>query len=393
MNRPQRRSPNSETSGRPGKGHVSDAVPIWDDGLPTNQPAPILVTIEDVAYGGAGVGHTNGLVAFVQGTIPGETVRALPFRLRKRFCEAELLGVENASLLRQTPVCKVFGICGGCAYQHVPYATQLEWKTLQVRELLRRIGKISEPPVAPALPSPLPLGYRNRIRVHVARQEGARSVGFYARRGRQVVDVAHCPIASESVNRRLAALRDASPAPGEYALSERPDVAFFEQTNDGAAAVLAGLVGSLVGCGHELLVDAYCGAGFFGNLLAPRFAKVVGIESHPGAVEAALQRATANESYLCGDVSVHLPAILANANLAQTTVLLDPPAAGLVPAVIETLGRTSAAKLVYVSCDPATQARDLGALVERGYRLETVVPVDMFPQTADIEVVAALSRS
>jgi 23S rRNA (uracil1939-C5)-methyltransferase len=368
-----------------------EANPPKDQKGAVPSPAPLRVKIETVAYGGAGVGRTNGLVAFVQGTIPGETVRALPTRRQKRFCEAELLAVECAAAIRQPPVCKVFGVCGGCAYQHVPYATQLEWKTDQVRELLRRIGKINDPPVAPALPSPLPLGYRNRIRVHVADREGARRVGFYGRRGRQVVDVAHCPIASESVNRKLAALRSASPVPGEYPLLERPEVAFFEQTNDGAAAVLAGLVQSLAGFEHALLVDAYCGAGFFGHLLAPRFVKVVGIESHPGAVKAALKLASANESYVCGDVSVHLPVILATSSAAHTTVLLDPPAAGLAPAVLEILGRTPVAKLVYVSCDPATQARDLGALVERGYRLETVVPVDMFPQTADIEVVAALT--
>lgn len=392
MSHPRQRTHNPAKPGRTGgkkRAHLAGSQKA--EGPSPAQPAPILVAIEDVAYGGAGVGHAQGLAVFVQGTIPGETVRALPFRLQKRFCEADLLEIENVSPLRQTPVCKVFGICGGCAYQHVPYTSQLEWKTRQVRELLRRIGKISEPPVAPALPSPQPLGYRNRIRVHVADREGNRHVGFYGRRGRRVVDVAHCPIASDSVNRRLAALRSAGPAPGEYALSERPDVTFFEQTNDGAAAVLAKLVESLLSSGHQLLVDAYCGAGFFGHLLAHRFARVTGIESHPAAVRAALKEAASNESYVCGDVSVLLPAILATANPAQTTVLLDPPAAGLAPAVLEVLARTQVAKLVYVSCDPATLARDIGSLVTRGYRLETVVPVDMFPQTADIEVVAALS--
>lgn len=355
------------------------------------KPAPIKLEIRDVAYGGAGIGRIDGLVVFVPGTIPGETVRAQPSRLQKRFCEAELVEVLSPSPLRQTPECEWFGRCGGCAYQHVPYPTQLEWKTAQVRDLLQRIGKIKDPPVHPAVPSPLQFGYRNRIRVHVATQEGALRVGFYARRGRQIVDVHECPIASASVNQKLAALRKTLPGPGEFLVSERPDVRFFEQTNDGAAAALVELVASLVGSDHELLVDAYCGAGFFGSLLAPRFSRVAGIESHPGAIDAARKKAAANESYFCGDVSVHLSAILASANPARTTVLLDPPAAGVSSTSLEILGRQPVAKLLYVSCDPATQARDLGTLVGQGYRLETVVPVDMFPQTADIEVVAALS--
>ncbi len=353
--------------------------------------APITLEIERIAYGGAGIGRADGLVVFVPFTIPGEAVQAKPFRLQKRFCEAELLKVETPSPLRQKPACELFESCGGCAYQHVPYPTQLEWKAAQVRELLERLGKITSPPVAPTIASPQTLGYRNRIRVHAVNQGGLLQIGFYAKRGRQIVDVESCPIASADVNERLAALRRKQPLPGEYTLSSRPEVRFFEQTNDGAAGALVQLVASFAGSGHALLVDAYCGAGFFGSLLSSGFERVTGIESHPGAVAAAQQKAGPNETYLCGDVSVHLPQVLASADPKRTTVLLDPPAAGLSPQVTEILGRTPVRKLVYVSCDPATLARDLGGLVSCGYRLETVVPVDMFPQTADIEVVASLS--
>ena len=151
-----------------------------------------------------------------------------------------------------------------------------------------------------------------------------------------------------SVNSRLAALRNANPAPGEYTLSARPEVLFFEQTNDGAAGELARLVASLAGSGDALLVDAYCGAGFFGSLLSSSFERVTGIESHPGAVAAAQKKARPNETYLCGDVSVHLSRVLASADPKGTTVLLDPPAAGLSPQVTEILGRIRVRKLVYV---------------------------------------------
>jgi tRNA/tmRNA/rRNA uracil-C5-methylase (TrmA/RlmC/RlmD family) len=331
------------------------------------------------------------MVVFVPFTIPEEVVLASPLRMQKRFCEAELLQIETPSPIRQRPVCQLFGRCGGCAYQHVPYEIQLEWKATQVRELLQRLGRIQAPPVAPTVPSPQPMGYRNRIRVHAENHGGRQRIGFYAKRGRSIVDVPSCPIASPEVNAKLAALRQALPPPGEYTLSERPDVLFFEQTNDGAAAELVRIVASMAGSGHELLVDAYCGAGFFGHLLSPSFDRVAGIESHPGAVDAARTKAAPNESYVCGDVATHLSQILAGADPKRTTVLLDPPAAGLSPRVTAILGETSVRNVVYVSCDPATLARDLGALVRSGYQLETVVPVDMFPQTADIEVVASLS--
>ncbi len=353
--------------------------------------APLEVTIEGVAYGGAGVGRSDGLVVFVPFTIPGEKVLAKSYRLQKRFCEADLLHIEAPSALRQPTACALFGRCGGCAYQHVPYETQLQWKANQVRELLERLGKIQAPPVAPTVPSPQPLGYRNRIRVHAENRGDLLHIGFYAKRGRTIVDIPNCPIASAEVNKQLAALRQALPPPGEYTLSERPEVQFFEQTNDGAAAELVRLVASLVGSGDELLVDAYCGAGFFGHLLCSSFERVAGIESHHGAVAAARKKAGPNEFYVCGDVAVHLSQILTSADPKRTTVLLDPPAAGLSTKIPEILSRGAVRNIVYVSCDPATLARDLGALVCSGYRLEKVVPVDMFPQTADIEVVASLA--
>ncbi len=376
------------------KKNQSDRAPLPRPSSPNQgltETDAIELNVEKIAYGGSGIGRVDGLVVFVPFTIPGETVRAKPLRSRKRFCEAELLQIQTASPQRTLPVCELFGRCGGCAYQHVPYPTQLEWKANQVRELLERVGGIKNPPVAPTIASPQPFGYRNRIRVHATRQNGEMQIGFYSKGGREVLDVSVCPLASSTVNSQLESLRRNLPKPGEYTLSARPEVVFFEQTNDGAAQELVRIVDSLAGSGHELLVDAYCGAGFFGNLLAHRFEEVAGIEFHPGAIAAAQQKAGSNETYICGDVSEHLPSILAGADSSRTTVLLDPPAAGLSPRVTEILVQTPVKSLIYVSCDPATLARDLGAFVASGYKLGTVVPVDMFPQTADIEVVASLS--
>ena len=346
-----------------------------------------LLLIESVSYGGAGIGRLEGKVVFVPFAIPGERVGVRLLRQKKNFAEAELLEVLEPSPLRQAPRCPVFGKCGGCAYQHVDYGTQLEWKTSQVIDLLERVGRLSKPPVLPAVPSPSPWGFRNRIRVHSA--HGA--TGFYSKHGHQIVDVAHCAIASDAVNAQLARLRLQPPLSGETSLSAKRDVRFFEQTNDGAAGLLVDLVEKSVHAGGGTLIDAYCGAGFFGHRLSNKFDKVLGIESHEGAVKQARLRAHPNETYLCGDVAEHLGAVLSESDRNQTCVLLDPPAAGVVARVTDALVALPVRQLLYVSCDPATLARDLGALVRGGYKLERVTPVDMFPQTADIEVLAELS--
>ena len=346
------------------------------------------VEISRIAYGGAGIGRLDGKVVFVPFTIPGERVGVRVVREQKRHSEAEVVQLLEASPERRTPRCPVFGKCGGCAYQHVDYAVQLEWKTAQVRELLLRVGRIPEAPVEAALPSPLEWGFRNRIRVHA--KDGL--VGFYGKSGRRLVDVHECAIASADVNEALLKLRGSRPESGEYTLSGRGSVRYFEQTNDGSAAVLSSLVEEIIGSGRGTLVDAYSGAGFFGRRLAPRFEAVIGIETHEGAVAEARRRAGEKERYICGDVAAHLGAVLETLDRGRTVVLLDPPAAGVSARVTDLLTALPVEKMVYVSCDPATQARDLGLLVGGGYTLERVVPVDMFPQTADIEVVAVLGR-
>lgn len=344
------------------------------------------VEIKDVAYGGAGVGRAEGKVHFVACTIPGERVIAEVYSEKKRFSEGRLSEVLEASPDRIQPKCRYFGVCGGCAYQHVPYALQLQWKQAQVRSLFERIGGIQGAHVQEVVPSPLEWNYRNRIRLHVS--EGR--VGFFARYGRSVVDIQRCEIADESLNLRLASLRGSDLRDGEVLLDERRDKRFFEQTNSWAAEELVAIVGRLLVQGAPVLVDAYCGAGFFGHRLVDRFAKVVGIESNRAAVDEAVRAAAAGERYVCGDVALELQKVLDLHQEEGVVLLLDPPAAGLGQGVAGILGHRAVRQIIYVSCDPATQARDVKELLGKGYRLETVVPLDMFPQTADVEVVASL---
>ncbi len=340
--------------------------------------------ITDVAYGGAGIARHEGRVVFVPFTIPGETVRARIGKVTRGWMQAEALEILAASPDRVSPPCPVFGRCGGCAYQHIAYPRQLEIKTRQVSEALRRIGKYPAPPVGPARPSPLAYGYRNRITVHVVPPH----IGFRGLDPRKVIDIRACLLAEESVNDALVRLRTKSrPRPGPATLRADPEARGFRQVNDGAAAVLATVVAEMAGTA-DLLVDAYCGAGFFAKQMRGQFARVLGIDWDARSIEAAQRDAGSNEEYHAGDAAELLPGAL---NSPETTVvLLDPPAQGVAPAVIRTLLEIRPFRLVYVSCDPATLARDLHAL-SGAYELQRAVPVDMFPQTASIETACLLS--
>ncbi len=340
--------------------------------------------ISDIAFGGKGVGRlADGRVCFVRDVIPGEQAQVRVTRATRRFAEADLEGVVSPSVHRVTPPCPYFGICGGCSYQHISYDRQMAVKTKQVGDILRRLGGIAEPPVRPGVPAPLPYGYRNRITVH--RRDG--KIGFHRRDGRGLVDIEACLLASDPVNDALAKARIAPSGEGAMTLREHRDRFGFHQTNDAVASLLLEAVEAACAEGGEGLVDAYCGDGFFARRLAAKFRRAIGIEWNQRSVEQARSVAGENESYLEGDVSELLLEALAAAGRA--TVILDPPAQGVDARVIDLLAGAAVDKLVYVSCDPATLARDLKLLAPY-YTLESATPFDMFPQTAEIEVLAIL---
>jgi 23S rRNA (uracil1939-C5)-methyltransferase len=347
-------------------------------------PTNLTLDIHDLAFGGKGVARHDGKVYFVPFTIPGEKVTARVVREKKNFAEADLVSVAIPSPDRVAPPCPYFERCGGCSYQHIAYDRQLALKSTQVEQTLRRVGKLATVPMRPAIGAPSPYGYRNRIRVHSA----GGITGFYAHDARALVDVEQCAIAVPEVNQALARLRRTPVREGDYSLRAPGGGPFFEQTNPAVTALLVEAVRSQVQ-GTGTLVDAYCGAGLFARALADRFANVVGIEENPAAIESARRQAQPNESYIVGDVSAHLGDILSQHPAAQTTVLLDPPTEGLAARVCDLLLAAAPVELLYVSCNPGTLARDLTALGS-AYELLAVTPLDMFPQTAEIEVVAHL---
>jgi 23S rRNA (uracil1939-C5)-methyltransferase len=348
--------------------------------------------IVDVAFGGSGVAKRDGKVYFVPFTLPGDRVRARLKKNHRKFAEAELLELLESGEHRVEPVCRYFGRCGGCAYQHIDYGAQVKIKAQQVEQTLRRVGRLDSVPMEAPLSASVPFGYRNRIRVHV----NGRQAGFYASGSNALVDIEQCAIARPEVNAALRRLRGAKLEDGDYSLrAPGGGGPFFEQTNEAMAREMVRWVEARILGETIRLIDAYCGAGLFARNLAGRFEEVIGIEENVHAVESARSGAGSQERYVCGDVGEHLRPLLEqggdNATSKPTTLLLDPPATGLGVGVVETILDFPPQEVFYVSCNPATLARDLGRLSEK-FELRTVVPVDMFPQTAEIEVVVHLSR-
>jgi 23S rRNA (uracil1939-C5)-methyltransferase len=343
--------------------------------------------IEDVAFGGRGVGRLeDGRVAFVPFVIAGETVQVEILRERRNYVEARLLAVDEPSPHRVVAPCPYFGRCGGCSYQHIDAAEQLRVKSRQVEQAVRRIGRCEAVKMEPAVPSPKAYEYRNRITVHF----DGDNIGFFGQGGREIVDVARCPIAAPEVNAALSRFRGQSHAGnGHCTLRAESAARTFQQTNDGAAADLLRLVSDLAGTGGERLLDAYCGAGFFLKHLRGSFQEVVGLEWDRWAVAEAQRDAAPNERYVRGDVAEHLARELAAGPRAGTLLICDPPSAGLSEEVRGILRRQPPGVIIYVSCNPATLARDIAALAP-AYQPISVQPLDMFPQTAQIEAVAYL---
>ncbi|MEY2574285.1 MAG: rRNA (uracil1939-C5)-methyltransferase [Verrucomicrobiota bacterium] len=342
--------------------------------------------IHDVAFGGKGVARDGGKAVFVPFTIDGERVSAQITREKKQFAEAELVEVLDPSPHRVTAPCPYFGRCGGCSYQHISYEHQLELKARQVDQAMRRIARLEEPPMRPIVPSPAPYGYRNRITVHA--QDDV--IGFYRRDVHQLMDVAACPISRPEVNAALAQLRATRPADGHYTLRAHAGPRVFAQTNDAVADAMADFIASILTGDEDLLIDAFCGAGFFAKRLAPKFQRVIGIDWDRFAIDTARKGAGPNETYIAGDVALELAKASRSGGFPTAGALIvDPPATGLTAEMRRAILDSSPRTMIYVSCNPPTLARDLAELRER-FAVVSLTPFDMFPQTAEIEVVAQL---
>jgi tRNA/tmRNA/rRNA uracil-C5-methylase (TrmA/RlmC/RlmD family) len=320
---------------------------------------------------------------------------------KKQFADAELVDLQERSPHRVNPECPYFGRCGGCSYQHIDYEHQLAIKWRQVRDVLQRIGKLKDIPMRPIIPSPISYGYRNRITVHA--HEGV--IGFFQRDSHRLIDIERCPISLDEVNQALTELRTRAPRDGHYTLRAQSGPRVFSQANDAVANALRDLITRLIPAEQELLIDAYCGAGFFAKRLLEKFERIIGIDWDKFAIAAAMENATAKENYVVGDVDVELKrvrqidGVAAAVSAAKrggiagdtpaTTVIADPPATGLTAKTRRAIADLAPGTFIYISCNPATLARDLAEL-QQSFTIDSVTPLDMFPQTAEIEVVVHL---
>lgn len=443
------------------------------------------LTIDDLAFGGEGVGRADGYVVFVPGGLPGDRLRVRLVQVRSRFGRGVIESIEEASPQRVPAPCPYFGRCGGCRLQHVAYDAQLAFKTKQVADALQRLGGLRDAPLRPIIGAEETFGYRNKMEFTVARgRTEPLAVGLHeADRYDSVLDIDRCLLQSDRMNALLTEARaffaergltvyeqetgegllrflmlregkqtgelmtnvvTSAPAVSELApLAERlaarvprttsvvmnvnpkkASVAVgveehllggrdhiregmggltfqvsansFFQTNTRQAERLFELVIESTGLtGTETVFDLYSGTGAISLLLAPRARWVYGIELVQAAVDDAGINAAANGvtncTFLCGEVRFVLPSLIGKGVTAEV-VVADPPRAGFHPKALHALSTLGARRVVYVSCNPTTLARDLGELVRGGYRLEWVQPVDMFPHTPHIEAVARLER-
>jgi len=441
------------------------------------------LVVDDLAFGGEGVGRADGYVVFVRGGLPGDRLRVRVTEARGRFGRAVIDAVLSPSPDRVEAPCPYFGACGGCRLQHLAYPAQLAFKEKQVRDCLTRLGGLPPFELRPIVAAPAPYGYRNKMEFTIAGPGPV--IGLHqAERYDVVLDIERCLLQSDTMNALLDELRrqvreralsvwepqlergllrfvavregqrtgeamvnvvasapdvetlvpvaealrarvpattsvvlnvndkKASVAVGseEHLLLGRDHIteklgsvgfrvsaASFFQTNTAQAERLFAIVGEACELGgDDTVLDLYSGTGAISLLLAGRARHVYGIELAPAAVADAVRNAEANGiancTFLTGEVRHVLP-VLARDGVRPSVVVADPPRAGFHPKALSALAALAPARIVYVSCNPSTLARDVGDLVRQGYRLDWVQPVDMFPQTPHIEAVARLTRA
>jgi 23S rRNA (uracil1939-C5)-methyltransferase len=435
------------------------------------------LTVDALAFGGAGVARLDGYVVFVTDAVPGDRVRAEVRKAKRAYAEARAIEIVDPSPDRIEPL----AAHPGAPWQVLPYERQLSVKQDQVEDALRRIGRLEDFELEPILPAVEPWRYRNKLEYSFGTDASARLVcGFHAPgQWEEIVEVTDCLLASEPGNAARERVVEWCRAQGLSAFDRRTRQGFLrnlvvresrrggelqvrlvtapgsldrsglieaagtgggllwtqtdsvaETTQDGETELLAGsdrLEEELGGMrmrisssaffqtntemaerlyrlaidyaqpsGTDRVYDLYCGIGTIGLLMAPRAAEVWGLELVEEAIADAIANARRNEvenaRFFAGDVRVALRELVARAGRPDILVV-DPPRSGLSQKVVRRIIEAAPRRVVYVSCNPTTLAPNAAQLVEAGYTLRKVCPVDMFPQTPHIECVAVLDRS
>ena len=392
-------------------------------------------------YGGEALGRLpDGKAVFVPYLLPGERARVQIVEEKRGYARAELLDLLEASPDRINPLCAHFFICGGCHYQHMPYERQLEAKAAILKDQLERIGRLVDPPVRPAVPSPEPYYYRNHVQFHLT-PEG--QLGYHRARSEQVFAISECHLPEPPLNALwpqldieplpgldcvrlrlgdegdiLLALESEEPALPEFSVEDLPisvvhlspagtqvlaggdaiyisvlgrpfrvsAESFFQVNSPMAAAMVEHVLDRLELDRSMTVVDAYAGVGLFSAFLAREAGELVAIESSAEASDDFVANLAEfdNVSLYQATVEEVLPAL----DLQPQVILVDPPRAGLDRRALDAIVAMAPQTLVYVSCDPATLARDARRLADGGYRLDQITPFDLFPQTYHIESIS-----
>ena len=372
---------------------------------------------------GEALAQHDDLPLFVFGGIDGEEVEVEVVRRHRRYLAARVVQVLESSPHRTEPPCPHFGACTGCQWQHISEERQRELKREAVVDALQRIGGLEDPPVADILPAPAPFGYRNHARFTIGPQ-GA--LGYVNRESRRFVPIDRCMLMDEGINTTLGQLQGNCAETTQLSVRygtgtgdvlvqptlRNPDVplatgqkhfrelmgghvfrvaspSFFQVNTQQAERMVQILRDELELTGDEVVADVYAGVGTFAVLLAPYCKQVIAIEES----SAAMDDAQVNCEGIPNLELCHARAedALASMERCPDAIVLDPPRAGCHPSMLESLVRLRPPKVVYISCDPSTLARDLKVLCAGGFELRKVQPIDMFPQTHHVECVATLA--
>lgn len=341
--------------------------------------------VVDLAFGGEGIARYEGAVVFVPFAAVGDKVRVKITSVNKSFYRGEIVEILEASKDRESATCPYYGECGGCQYQHIRYEAELAAKEKQLRDILLRMGKLENPEIRPILYGN-PYGYRNRITVHNERGR----VGFRAVDGRYLVDVEKCLIATDEVNTKLKKLREQRrPRPHYSVRADAVRGEAFHQTNELLAEKLQEVVCDAFEADIQNILEGYAGVGFFTQPLAKRMKKIIAVESDPRTKS--YQSNISNIQWIEGTCEEHLVSARENLPMNHTACLVDPPREGLSEIVRNDLLELKFDQIVYLSCNPATLARDMVAL-SSVWKTVYFQPMDLFPRTAHLECLAVLKK-
>jgi len=391
----------------------------------------IELRIDSVAFGGDGVGRCQQQVVFVPFTVDGDEAVVRITDVKKRFVRGRLEQLLQPSPDRINPRCRHYALCGGCHYQHIHYDHQLRLKKQQVVDAFVRIAKAALPPITPVIPSPGAFQYRGKADYHIRITPKAPPViGFMDVFNDRIIDIDRCEIMDETINQaclvfrqdieagRIKTSRDRQTIWSTGAAGEKAEVVtdfrtprfvirsigeqrlivpyrgFFQANHFLVSRLVDDVVATSALTGRETVVDTYCGAGLFSLFLAPHARQVYGIEIDGEAIHCARvnhrQAGLTNAVFIRGDAGEILHKDFIKTQRHVDVLILDPPRTGCDPALLSGIVELKPARIIYISCNPATQARDIRHLLDHGFTLQSLKPYDMFPQTAHIEVVALL---